>query len=97
METPPRGNEKRIKATPPSEEEILERLEERERNFDQDVSVTISLSFEKSQRVLGGATIPSGFTKILSYYSDEKFIEEIYSFPNNSSVLGKKLSDYKIN
>ena len=72
-------------------------LEERERNFDQDVSVTISLSFEKSQRVLGGATIPSGFTKILSYYSDEKFIEEIYSFPNNSSVLGKKLSDYKIN
>ena len=72
-------------------------LEKRERDLEKDVSVTISLSFDKSERVLGGATIPSGFTKILSYYSEGEQIEEIYSFPNNSSVVGKDLREFKIN
>ena len=72
-------------------------LEKREKNLEKNIFVTISLSFDKSERVPGGATIPSGFTKILSYYSEGEFIEEIYSFPNNSSVLGKDLSEFKIN
>jgi len=71
-------------------------LEEYERTLDH-VFVTISLAFDKSQRVLGGATIPTGFTKILRYYDDGEWVEEIFSFPNDPSVLGKKIHEFKIN
>ena len=35
--------------------------------------------------------------KILRYYDDGEWVEEIFSFPNDPSVLGKKIHEFKIN
>lgn len=76
-------------------------LEEYERNLPGSVSVTVKLTFsDPNNKVVGGATIPSHFTKIIKfggakYFSDDH-IEEVYKFPNDGSVKGKSIDYFKI-
>ena len=83
-------------------------LEEYERNLPGAVSVTVSLTFsDQNKKVKGGATIPSYFTKIIEYGGSgytlnydgkfsKKVLREVYKFPNDSSVKGKKIDAFKI-
>ena len=76
-------------------------LEEYERSLEGHVEVTVILSFsDPNNKVVGGATIPSDFTKIIkfgssNYFSDDG-IEEVYKFPNDGSVKGKSIDYFKI-
>tara|TARA_B110000467_G_C18220415_1_gene422677 strand:+ start:313 stop:885 length:573 start_codon:yes stop_codon:yes gene_type:complete len=63
------------------------------------VDVEIIANFtNQSKKVNGGATIPNSFTKIITYSSDmfnkKEIIQEVYTFPNNNSVEGKKKEDF---
>jgi len=80
-------------------------LEDYERTLNEDslfnVNVEIVINFSNtSNKVDGGATIPSSFTKIITYSDSglirypKKHTTEAYTFPNNSSVKGKKKEDY---
>lgn len=74
-------------------------LEEYVRDLHKIVYVNVLVSFsDDSKQVKGGATIPSGFTKVLKYLNnDGEKVLEIYSFPNDSTVKGKKIDEFKIN
>lgn len=74
-------------------------LEEYVRDLNKTVNVNVLVSFsDDSKQVKGGATIPSGFTKVLKYKNKEgERVIEIYSFPNDTTVKGKKIEDFKIN
>ena len=84
-------------------------LEEYERNLTGSVSVTVRLTFsDQNKKVKGGATIPSYFTKIIEYGSSGKYtldydgkyskkvLREVYRFPNDATVKGKKIDAFKI-
>jgi len=80
-------------------------LEDYERNLyeDENVRVKIILSFSDDSKLTdGGATIPTHFTKIIEYgfsnlwIADEEITREVYTFPNNASVKGKKIEEFKI-
>jgi hypothetical protein len=79
-------------------------LEDKERKIAKEalLKVSIILSFTPDSKVMdGGATVPKYFTKILEYRmldkdENELVVREVYSFPNNSSVKGKKIEDYKV-
>jgi len=74
-------------------------LEEYVRDLHKIVYVNVLVSFsDDSKQVKGGATIPSAFTKVLNYKNKEgERVIEIYSFPNDTTVKGKKIEDFKIN
>ena len=74
-------------------------LEEYVRDLHKIVYVNVLVSFsDDSKQVKGGATIPSGFTKVLNYKNKEgERVIEIYNFPNDNTVKGKKIEDFKIN
>ena len=78
---------------------------ERKLNEDNNVRVKIIVSFSpESTIVLGGATVPSSFTKIIEYDFDHFYIfgraqditREVYIFPNDASVKGKKIEEFKV-
>ena len=80
-------------------------LENHERNLykDENVRVKVILSFsDKSKLVKGGATVPTHFTKIIEYghshfpINEEEITREVYTFPNNSSVKGRKIEEFLI-
>ena len=74
-------------------------LEEYESSLFGNVEVTIILSFsDPNNKVVGGATIPSHFTKIIKYGSSftDDGIKEVYKFPNDASVKGKSINYFKI-
>lgn len=74
-------------------------LEEYVRDLNKIVSVNVFVSFsDESKQVKGGATIPSGFTKVLKYFNnDGEKVVEVYIFPNDATVKGKKIDEFKIN
>ena len=74
-------------------------LEDYVRDLHKIVSVNVLVSFsDDSKQVKGGATIPSGFTKVLKYFNnDGEKVVEVYSFPNDTTVKGKKIDEFKIN
>ena len=74
-------------------------------NSDYNVRVKVMLTFSSDSKVVdGGATVPTYFTKIIEYgfptfYIKSKgmtFKREVYSFPNDASVKGKKIDAFKI-
>jgi endonuclease G len=70
-------------------------LEKYERNISENhqVSVKIVLEFDEQSLLLStGALVPSYFVKILSFNKQQ----EVYRFPNNSSVYQTKWQDYLI-
>ena len=78
-------------------------LEKKEREISKSavLKVNILVSFGKNNIVAAGASIPDYFTKILEYRTfdeneNEIYVREVYTFPNDSSVKGKKLEDYKV-
>ena len=80
-------------------------LEDYERSLyqEQNVRVKIILSFSDDSNITqGGATIPTHFTKIIEYgfssyiTNNEEITREVYTFPNDSSVKGKKIEEFKI-
>jgi len=83
-------------------------LEKYERSLyydDNNVRVKVMLTFSSDSKVVdGGATVPTYFTKIIEYgfptfYIKSKgmtFKREVYSFPNDASVKGKKIDAFKI-
>jgi DNA/RNA endonuclease G (NUC1) len=78
-------------------------LEKKEREISNSavLKVKILLSFGKNNIVAGGASIPDFFTKILEYKKfdendEEIYIREVYTFPNDASVKGKDIEDYKV-
>lgn len=80
-------------------------LEDHERNLykDENVRVKVVLSFsDKSKLVKGGATVPTHFTKIIEYghsffpTGEEEITREVYTFPNDSSVKGRKIEEFLI-
>ena len=84
-------------------------LEEYERSLPGHVEVTVILSFsDQNKKVKGGATIPSYFTKIIEYGGSRRYtldddgkfskevLREVYKFPNDASVKGKKINEFKI-
>lgn len=61
------------------------------------VTVQIRVHFDNSQRVPGGAMIPSGFTKTIKFVDGNKLIEQVYYFPNSGFVDRKAdFEDYRI-
>lgn len=77
---------------------------ERDLNEEQNVRVKIILSFSDDSKLTdGGATVPTHFTKIIEYgfshfsFEAEKITREVYTFPNDASVKGKKIEEFKIN
>ena len=77
---------------------------ERDLNKEQNVRVKIILSFSDDSKLTdGGATVPTHFTKIIEYGVDmfmigsEEVTREVYTFPNDASVKGKKIEEFKIN
>ena len=69
----------------------------------ENVRVKVILSFsDKSKLVKGGATVPTHFTKIIEYghshfpINEEEITREVYTFPNNSSVKGRKIEEFLI-
>lgn len=78
--------------------EDYERTLNRDSLFDVHVEIVVNFS-NTSNKVDGGATIPSSFTKIITYsdsgfHYPKKHTTEAYTFPNNSSVKGKKKEDF---
>lgn len=77
---------------------------ERDLNKEQNVRVKIILSFSDDSKLTdGGATVPTHFTKIIEYgfnhlsFESEEVTREVYTFPNDASVKGKKIEEFKIN
>jgi len=77
---------------------------ERELNKKENVRVKVILSFcDDSKLTDGGATVPTHFTKIIEYgfnhlsFESEEITREVYTFPNDASVKGKKREEFKIN
>tara|TARA_B100001175_G_scaffold82394_1_gene69001 strand:- start:1332 stop:2162 length:831 start_codon:yes stop_codon:yes gene_type:complete len=78
-------------------------LEKREREISKSavLKVKILLSFGKNNVVDGGASIPDFFTKILEYRKFDKndeeiYVREVYTFPNDESVRGLSIDNYKV-
>ena len=80
-------------------------LEDYERNLyeDENVRVKVILSFSNNSKLVkGGATVPTHFTKIIEYgfstfpTGDEEVTREVYTFPNDASVKGKKIKEFKM-
>jgi DNA/RNA endonuclease G (NUC1) len=79
-------------------------LEKREREISKEalLKVQVIVSFTPPLTVTdGGATTPAFFTKILEYRQfdeneNEMTKREVYCFPNNATVKGRKISDYII-
>jgi len=70
-------------------------LERHERKLTQygDVYIIIKIIFTASEKLPTGATIPSFFQKEI--YLDNK-LYGIWKFPNNNSVIGKKVNYFKV-
>tara|TARA_B110000046_G_C12968701_1_gene387941 strand:+ start:137 stop:835 length:699 start_codon:yes stop_codon:yes gene_type:complete len=86
---------------------VWKTLENRERELSDTnkVRVKIILSFSnKNNLAVGGATIPTSFTKIIEYGDTYikpigkkyQITREVYSFPNNESVKNTDLNSYKV-
>jgi DNA/RNA endonuclease G (NUC1) len=61
------------------------------------VTVQIRVHFDNSQRVSGGAMIPSGFTKTIKLVDNNQLVELVYYFPNNGFVDRRAdFEDYRI-
>lgn len=61
------------------------------------VTVQIRVHFNNSQRVPGGAMIPSGFTKTIKLVDNNQLVELVYYFPNNGFVDRRAdFEDYRI-
>ena len=78
-------------------------LENKERGISKSavLKVKILVSFGKNNVVDGGASVPDFFTKILDYKKfDENNevinVREVYTFPNDASVKGKDIENYKV-
>jgi len=78
-------------------------LENKERGISKSavLKVKILVSFGKNNVVDGGASVPDFFTKILDYRKfDENNevinVREVYTFPNDASVKGKDIENYKV-
>ena len=78
-------------------------LENKERGISKSavLKVKILVSFGKNNLVDGGASVPDFFTKILDYRKfDENNevinVREVYTFPNDASVKGKDIENYKV-
>jgi hypothetical protein len=76
---------------------------ERKLNKEENVRVKVILSFSDDSKLTdGGATVPTHFTKIIEYgyssfsISEEEITREVYTFPNDSVVKGKKIEEFKI-
>ena len=76
---------------------------ERKLNEKENVRVKVILSFSNNSKLVkGGATVPTHFTKIIEYgfssfaTGEEEVTREVYTFPNDSSVKGKKIEEFKI-
>ena len=78
-------------------------LENKERGISKSavLKVKILVSFGKNNVVGGGASVPDFFTKILDYRkfdenNKEIYVREVYTFPNDASVKGKDIENYKV-
>jgi len=78
-------------------------LENKERGISKSavLKVKILVSFGKNNLVDGGASVPDFFTKILDYRkfdenNKEIYVREVYTFPNDASVKGKNIENYKV-
>jgi len=78
-------------------------LENKEREISKSavLKLKILVSFGKNNLVDGGASVPDFFTKILDYRKfDENNevinVREVYTFPNDASVKGKDIENYKV-
>ena len=78
-------------------------LENKERGISKSavLKVKILVSFGKNNLVDGGASVPDFFTKILDYRkfdenNKEIYVREVYTFPNDASVKGKDIENYKV-
>tara|TARA_B100001769_G_scaffold3250_1_gene2340 strand:- start:1109 stop:1954 length:846 start_codon:yes stop_codon:yes gene_type:complete len=78
-------------------------LENKERGISKSavLKVKILVSFGKNNVVDGGASVPDFFTKILDYRkfdenNKEISVREVYTFPNDASVKGKDIENYKV-
>ena len=78
-------------------------LENKERGISKSavLKVKILVSFGKNNVVDGGASVPDFFTKILDYRkfdenNKEIYVREVYTFPNDASVKGKDIENYKV-
>ena len=64
------------------------------------LKVSVVLSFINFDQTKGGAIIPDYFTKVLDYKIIENNKEfsrqEIFHFPNDSTVKGNDLENYKV-
>jgi len=67
------------------------------------VRVNVIMSFsDKSEMVQGGATVPTHFTKIIEYGFDgwsntlDNYTREVYTFPNDDTVRGRDISEFKV-
>ena len=87
---------------------VWQQLEKYERSlYDEDLNVRVKvlLTFSpEGNMVDGGATVPTHFTKIIEYGFPNFYIKgskipfkrEVYSFPNDATVKGKKIDAFKI-
>jgi len=84
---------------------IWRSLEDYERKLyeKENVRVKVILSFSNNSKLVkGGATVPTHFTKIIEYgfssfpTGEEEVTREVYTFPNDSSVKGKKIEEFKM-
>ena len=78
-------------------------LENKEREISKSavLKVKILVSFGKNNVVDGGASVPDFFTKILDYRkfdenNKEISVREVYTFPNDASIKGKDIENYKV-
>lgn len=69
----------------------------------ENVKVDVILTFSGDGEVVdGGAAIPSHFTKIIEYGFpaihgfNTEVVREVYMFPNDESVRGKNMSEFKL-
>jgi DNA/RNA endonuclease G (NUC1) len=60
------------------------------------VKVSITLIFNDNNKVDGGATIPSYFLKVINVVNQLETDRYVYIFPNDKSVKGKKITDFKV-
>lgn len=82
---------------------VWSKLEKKEREISNSavLKVKILLSFGRNNIVDGGASVPDFFTKILEYRKfdendEEIYVREVYTFPNDASVKGKDIENYKV-
>jgi DNA/RNA endonuclease G (NUC1) len=62
-----------------------------------EVKVSITLIFNDiNNKVDGGATIPSYFMKVINVVNQLETDRYVYIFPNDKSVKGKKITDFKV-